>query len=338
VPGLELDPASRRFLLVRQKTQTDSSSPYAQLYFANGNAPFSEEASVRFPLVANGSWRTYVLDLADTCWPAEGQITALRFDPLDSVGTFELDVIALLPEAPELAALASSARRTRLGRRYLRGRGAEFGALQNPLPLPKKARAFYVDALTYDTARRLYPELDAQPLVRPGVVSNVEHLALRSGSLDFAVANHLLEHAKDPIGALKELVRAVRPGGVVYASVPDVGNPLDRSRTVTSIEHLVADHERRKERLDEDLAHYREAITSAHPEMTGATLEGLIRERTAMAESIHFHTFDEQSFRWLIGRVADDVEVEQFLRSRVGDWDEYIAILRRRRQPDRAEP
>jgi cyclopropane fatty-acyl-phospholipid synthase-like methyltransferase len=36
--------------------------------------------------------------------------------------------------------------------------------------------------------------------------------------------------------------------------------------------------------------------------------------------------------------VADDVEVERFLRHRVGDWDEYIAILRRRRQPDRAEP
>jgi SAM-dependent methyltransferase len=333
---LALDPASRRFLLVRQRTEARAPSPHAQLFFSNLEGPFSEPASLRFPLVADGSWRTYVLDLADTSWPAEGRITALRYDPLESRGSFDLEVLALLPETPELAAFASGARRARLARRFLRGHGAEFGALQNPLPLPENAHAFYVDALTHATARRHYPELDGQPLVRPGIVSNVEHLALRSGALDFAIANHLLEHAKDPIGALQELVRAVRPGGVVFASVPDVGNPLDRLRTVTPTEHLIADHEQRRDRSADDLAHYREAIASGHPEMASAALEELIRERIAIAESIHFHTFDEVSFRWLLDRVAADVEVEHFVRSPMGGWDEYIAILRRRRHTERA--
>jgi 2-polyprenyl-3-methyl-5-hydroxy-6-metoxy-1,4-benzoquinol methylase/glycosyltransferase involved in cell wall biosynthesis len=334
--GIDIDARSRRFLVVRQKTLADDRSPSAQLFFATPDANFSEAASVRFPIAADGALRTYVLDLASGAWPSDGTIIALRYDPLDCPGSFEVAELALLPEAPELLAPASSALRTLLAKRYLRGRGAEFGALQNPLSAPAKTRVFYVDELSYAAARRRYPELEGQALVRPSVLSNVEQLALRSHSLDFAIANHLLEHARDPIRALRELVRVVRPGGVVFAAVPDVGNPLDRGRPVTPPDHLVADHDQRDQRARTDLDHYREAITSAHPEMGPAELEALIRERTAIAESIHFHTFDEASFRWLLGRVSEEAEVEYFARNRVGDWDEYVAVLRRRRQLEQA--
>jgi ubiquinone/menaquinone biosynthesis C-methylase UbiE len=32
------------------------------------------------------------------------------------------------------------------------------------------------------------------------------------GSLDFVVANHMLEHAEDPIAALKHQLRVLKPG------------------------------------------------------------------------------------------------------------------------------
>jgi SAM-dependent methyltransferase/glycosyltransferase involved in cell wall biosynthesis len=335
--GLELDAASCRFLVVRQRTESEEPTANAQLFFATPETSFAEAASVRFPVIADGTWRTYVLDLSNGPWPSDGTVCALRFDPLEGRGRVEIDAVALLPPVAELLGPASTALRAVYAQRYLRGRGAEFGALQNALPLPEKARAFFVDELTYAAARRRYPELDGQPLIHPSIVGTVQHLPLRSGCLDFAIANHLLEHAKDPICALREILRVVRPGGIVFASVPDVGNPLDRGRSVTSIDHLIADHERRSERAEQDLAHYREAITSAHPHMGSEDLERLIRARTEEKESIHFHTFDEESFRWLLGRAADEAEVEAFMRNPVGDWDEFIAVLRRRRSLERAE-
>lgn len=339
--GLKIDPRLRRFLVVRQRTSADAVRPTAQLFFATADEHFSEDASVRFPLVPDGAWHTYVLDLVGTSWPREAplgtRIAALRYDPSTAAGAIDVQFVGLLPEALELLVPASTALRTRLAERHLRGRGAEFGALQNPLALPDGVQAFYVDQLTHEKARAHYPELEGQPLTPPSIVGDVASLPIRSESLDFAIANHLLEHAKDPIGALQEIVRVVRPGGVVFASVPDVGNPLDRGRAVTPIEHLLADHTNGHDRSAEDATHYHEATASSHPGMPAAELAQLVARRSAEGYSVHFHTFDERSFRWLLDEVGErsGVEVAEFARNRVGDWDEYVAILRRRRRWER---
>jgi ubiquinone/menaquinone biosynthesis C-methylase UbiE len=39
---------------------------------------------------------------------------------------------------------------------------------------------------------------------------------LADSSQDFVIANHLLEHLPDPIGALKEWYRVLRAGGTLF--------------------------------------------------------------------------------------------------------------------------
>src|SRR5437763_15908927 len=57
-------------------------------------------------------------------------------------------------------------RRVALARLYLRGEGIEIGALHNPLPLPRRAKARYVDRLSVADLRRQYPDLRDKPLVK----------------------------------------------------------------------------------------------------------------------------------------------------------------------------
>ncbi len=86
--------------------------------------------------------------------------------------------------------------------RFLRGEGIEIGALDFPLWLPRGARVRYVDYLDAAGLREAHDSTlrEGRPLVTPDVVDDGARLAsFADGSLDFVVANHMLEHVEDPI-------------------------------------------------------------------------------------------------------------------------------------------
>ena len=71
--------------------------------------------------------------------------------------------------------------------------------------------------------RDVRPDLHVVPLdlsagMRPEVVGDVQALPLADGSVDAALAMHMLYHVPDIAGAARELRRVVRPGGVLLAS------------------------------------------------------------------------------------------------------------------------
>src|SRR5687768_664147 len=46
-------------------------------------------------------------------------------------------------------------------------------------------------------------------------------LPFHDHSLDYVIASHVLEHVANPIAALAEWYRVVRPGGIIYLVVPN---------------------------------------------------------------------------------------------------------------------
>lgn len=54
----------------------------------------------------------------------------------------------------------------------------------------------------------------------PFVLANAEHLPFISGSLDVVRAKEMIEHLPDPRPTLRELHRALRPGGLFLGRVP----------------------------------------------------------------------------------------------------------------------
>ena len=126
---------------------------------------------------------------------------------------------------------------------YLRGEGIEIGALHMPLRVPEAARVKYVDRMSVEGLRAHYPELNDKALVNVDIIADGERLeSVADATQDFVIANHFIEHCQDPIGALLNMFRVLKPGGVLYLAIPDKRCSFDIDRPVTPLDHLMRDH------------------------------------------------------------------------------------------------
>lgn len=62
-------------------------------------------------------------------------------------------------------------------------------------------------------------------------------------SFNFVFSSHVLEHMPNAIRALKEWIRVLKPGGVVFTMLPHAERTIDKHRPVTSLVHLIQDYE-----------------------------------------------------------------------------------------------
>ena len=119
---------------------------------------------------------------------------------------------------------------------FLHGEGIEIGALHQPLVVPSSVRVKYVDRMTAPDLRRQYVELAALPLVETDIVDNGELLGtIGDGTQDFVIANHFIEHCQNPLLTVQNLLRVLKPGGVVYMAVPDKRFSFDVDRPCTTL-------------------------------------------------------------------------------------------------------
>jgi SAM-dependent methyltransferase len=218
-------------------------------------------------------------------------------------------------------------RRRLLADAHLIGSGLEIGALHKPLRVGPKASVRYVDRFPAARLREHYPELDGYDLVRPDIIDDGERLSsVPDASVDFVIANHMIEHCEDPVSTLENHLRVVRPGGTLYMAVPDARLTFDRERPLTTLAHIQRDYEEgpRWSRR----GHYEEwavFINGAAPDQVSATADDLERREY----SIHFHVWTPGAFLELLaycrGSVGLPLEVEALERND----SEFIVVLSR---------
>src|SRR4051794_26243310 len=134
-----------------------------------------------------------------------------------------------------------AARRTcmPLAQEFCRGRGLEIGAASYS--------DFGVDAWNLDLTPEPLPAYRTEQMRYTGSVSPIhivglgETLPIGSGSQDFVLASHVLEHSPDPIGTLIEWDRVIRPGGVLFLIIPHKDRTPDSERPRTALAHVVDD-------------------------------------------------------------------------------------------------
>jgi SAM-dependent methyltransferase len=117
---------------------------------------------------------------------------------------------------------------------------------------------------------------------------------LPSGSYDFVLSSNMLEHTANPLRALREWKRLLKPGGGLILVVPHRDGTFDHRRPVTSIQHLVSDYERGTG--EDDLTHLEE-IAALHDLSRDPAGEDSVQfrrraERNAEIRSLHHHVFD----------------------------------------------
>jgi len=115
-----------------------------------------------------------------------------------------------------------------------------------------------------------------------------------SGKYDFVLSSHMLEHSANPLRALDEWRRVLKPGGTLVLVVPARDGAFDHRRPITTLAHLIEDFD--KNMNEDDLTHLAEVLQlhdlSRDPGVTDA---GKFRERAeqnAEFRSLHHHVFD----------------------------------------------
>jgi len=342
---LELNARETRFFILTMAC-SNAQRARAQLFWTRkDHRRFEESLSVEIPLITDGNPHSYVVDLhaganpgdLNYLWWHNGIVSAVRLDPLNEPGVFTIFSAGFAHQDRSEAgsvrhALHLLPLRTELSYRYLRGEGIEIGALQNPLKLRPDTHVRYADRLTLPQARAHYPELGDHSLVDPVIICDADRLAsVADRSIDFIIANHVLEHMADPLGAIREWIRVVRPGGHIYIAIPEHTNPLDRLRSVTPVDHLIADFEMRTARNKFDREHYREWVASTRPNLSEPERAEAEAKLVSQGYSIHFHTFTAETYSRLLQEAAQrfSAEVIEFHRDTSTEAAEDIAILRK---------
>ena len=184
-----------------------------------------------------------------------------------------------------------------------------------------------MDRLDVPSLRKHYPELDAYSLVHVDIVDDGETLqSIEDCSLDFIIANHMLEHTENPIGTIRNHLCKVRDGGVIYYAVPDKRYTFDVERPLTSFEHVVRDDQEGPQ--VSRIPHFEEwarLVNKVPLEQQEQHVSELLRTRY----SIHFHVWDRPQFESFLSQVGDylghSFRVEHFTEN----GTEMIAVLRR---------
>jgi SAM-dependent methyltransferase len=109
------------------------------------------------------------------------------------------------------------------------------------------------------------------------VYAEGDDLPFAANSLGAVASSHVIEHLPDPLGALLEWHRVLRPGGICFVICPHRDAlPEDRTLPVTTTAHLVADF---------DAAH----TADTHP-----------TDEVPGGRRGHYHRWTPESFREMI--------------------------------------
>ena len=213
---------------------------------------------------------------------------------------------------------AISTARDLLALMHLNGEGIEIGALHNPSLLPDYVRVTYVDYISPEESKKRYPDLDVHGS-RNVVIDDGEILQkIPAASLDFIVANHFLEHARNPLGVIRNHLTRLKPGGIISYALPDKRFTFDIDRPVTSFPHLVIDDQHGYQ--VSDWGHYLEYVRYVDRLTEIGDIERHARVLLEMDNRIHYHVWDAAGardfFKSAEGYLAGTFKLVKFVEER----------------------
>jgi len=197
--------------------------------------------------------------------------------------------------------------RAELSQRFISGCGLEIGAGTRPFPVPSSAQVSYGDIRDLASLQSYFKSnavqssepIDAQTLV-----------GIADASLDFVISAHVIEHLRDPIGAIVNAIRALKRSGIHLLVVPDMRRTFDRDRPETSVPHVLADF--RDGGVGTCQQGYEEHLRYVHPILTGQSYsEAEIQRQATEAARLwpkygaHFHAWTRAGFEALLHAASD---------------------------------
>lgn len=234
----------------------------------------------------------------------------------------------------ELVFKFSRLSRMGLSANFIEGSGIEVGGLNYPLPVKRGVTVKYVDRISADDHLNVLDEFGRKELVTVDIVDDGETLTtVADNSQDFWIGNHFIEHTRNPILAIKNAIRVLKPGGVVFMAMPDKRYTFDINRDITTVEHLLRDYEEGPDWSEE--AHYYDFVSKTDKSdgcKNDEDIQRVIAGLKAANFSIHYHVWDHHAMLNLLmvlsGKLKFPFEISLALAPRDGG-NEGIYILRK---------
>ncbi len=142
-----------------------------------------------------------------------------------------------LPYSKKINIFSESA----LAHKYCVGNGLEIGgSAHNP---------FGLNTLNVDLVDSIESSFKQGEIKQCGkvlavdIVASGDKIPLPDASQDFIVSSHVLEHFINPIKALVEWDRLLKPGGIIFMIVPHKERTFDKDRERTTLQHLIDDYQ-----------------------------------------------------------------------------------------------
>src|SRR4051794_35301722 len=129
------------------------------------------------------------------------------------------------------------------------------------------------------------------------------------GAYDAVVCSHVIEHLANPLRALENWRRVVRPAGYLLIVAPHVAGTFDHRRPVTTLEHMVADFEAAAD--ENDLTHLDEVLQlhdlARDPGAGERSAFEQARRNNLQTRLLHHHTFTGRSLLALLDRAGLEI-------------------------------
>ena len=110
---------------------------------------------------------------------------------------------------------------------------------------------------------------------------------------DYLVNEHVLEHLPDPLSALLEWRRVLKPKGILFLTLPHPERTVDRFRSMTPIQHLIRDHEQGSQSTED--AHWEDWKTNVIDRGLAPHYESFDKDSSLHSNLIHRHVFTPES-------------------------------------------
>jgi Methyltransferase domain len=142
-------------------------------------------------------------------------------------------------------------------KRYCLGKGLEIGPGSVPYTDPRHT-------ILLDKYDEKYGE--GGPAIRVDVTGDAACLPFSPSSFDYVFSSHVLVHMPNALGALREWLRPLKPGGLLVLRLPHGDRTFDEGRPLTTLQHHISDDENEVGYDDETHWAEWESAAGRHPE------------------------------------------------------------------------
>lgn len=133
--------------------------------------------------------------------------------------------------------------KSELAEKYLKGlRGLEIGASSHRSFGLNTLNVDIIDNVNEDTVFKRAQVKMKGYAAKVDIVASGDDLPFKDNVWDFVISSHVLEHFFDPIKAIEEWHRVIKPGGYICMIVPDKRKTFDRKRPRTELSELIKRH------------------------------------------------------------------------------------------------